>query len=559
MLDRLFDQVNAWLEKPNNVKRALALIVVFGGILRFYNPNWDGGYQGHPDEINIAKAAVKVHFFSHMDPEFYSYGGFIIYSMRAVAVLLHHLTGHETWVNDPWSMSVAGRLVVAACSTITIYFFYKLFEELINKKWGLYAALLCATTVGFIQYSHYAVSDAPLFMWLTILCYLSIRTSKNDQWFNWMLLGAASGMAIGTKTTAFAFLIIPSLTWLILFLKTKDKKLYRYGAVCAIATILAFLIISPYTIMNYEGYKAAMDLEQGIATGRYPKPFTLQFQGSPPYVLPFINLFWHMGVLMPLLGFVGAGYLLWSMYAKKRWLELLPIVITGAFVFLYIGQWYAKYIRYMVPVEVVLLITGVVFLYSLRTYVSQSSLYKWCIGIVALSSMLWTILYMPVWIRTNTKVVASDWLYTQMPNGGNVVAEAWDYVLPLNYRPQKPVKIRSYPIDAFEKDTDEKLFWTCKILAMGDYYAISSRRVYVTILHHRDQYPLMGKMYDRLFDGAIGYREVKRFTSYPGFGPFVLNDDASEETFQVYEHPVVRIFKNEKKLTEDEICKIIRG
>jgi hypothetical protein len=62
-----------------------------------------------------------------------------------------------------------------------------------------------------------------------------------------------------------------------------------------------------------------------------------------------------------------------------------------------------------------------------------------------------------------------------------------------------------------------------------------------------------------LFAGELGYTEVATFASPPRLGPLVWNDDGAEETFQVFDHPTVRVFRNEGRLSEGELRRLLSG
>ena len=49
------------------------------------------------------------------------------------------------------------------------------------------------------------------------------------------------------------------------------------------------------------------------------------------------------------------------------------------------------------------------------------------------------------------------------------------------------------------------------------------------------------------------YREVARFSSYPQIGNFVIPTDHAEETFQVFDHPTVIVFRNLDTLAPSHI------
>jgi len=72
-----------------------------------------------------------------------------------------------------------------------------------------------------------------------------------------------------------------------------------------------------------------------------------------------------------------------------------------------------------------------------------------------------------------------------------------------------------------------------------------------------EKYPITSRYYQLLFGGQLGYQKVAQFTSYPSLFGIKINDDKSEETFQVYDHPKVMIFKNKKKLNRNEIKNIL--
>ena len=72
-----------------------------------------------------------------------------------------------------------------------------------------------------------------------------------------------------------------------------------------------------------------------------------------------------------------------------------------------------------------------------------------------------------------------------------------------------------------------------------------------------EKYPLTSRYYQLLFSGQLGYTQIVRFTSYPSLLGIEINDDQSEETFQVYDHPKVLIFENTGRLDKEDLNKIL--
>jgi hypothetical protein len=58
-------------------------------------------------------------------------------------------------------------------------------------------------------------------------------------------------------------------------------------------------------------------------------------------------------------------------------------------------------------------------------------------------------------------------------------------------------------------------------------------------------YPLTNQYYKDLFSGQLGFEKIAEFTSYPTI-PFInvqIKDDSADESFTVYDHPKIIIFK----------------
>ncbi len=123
-----------------------------------------------------------------------------------------------------------------------------------------------------------------------------------------------------------------------------------------------------------------------------------------------------------------------------------------------------------------------------------------------------------------------------------------------------PIPDAAYPVQTYKlgviapttPDSPAKLSRMASELAGGEYLVIASRRWSGT-LPRLPNFRLMGRYYRLLFAGDLGYAPVATFQSSPRLGPLVFPDDSTEETFQVFDHPTVRIFRNIRHLTVDQI------
>ncbi|MFQ5452323.1 MAG: hypothetical protein ACE5DQ_02050, partial [Candidatus Paceibacterota bacterium] len=62
----------------------------------------------------------------------------------------------------------------------------------------------------------------------------------------------------------------------------------------------------------------------------------------------------------------------------------------------------------------------------------------------------------------------------------------------------------------------------------------------------KKKYPLLNDYYRKLFLGELGFTKVAEFTSYPRMFGFEFPDESAEETWTVFDHPVVRVYKRIK-------------
>lgn len=120
------------------------------------------------------------------------------------------------------------------------------------------------------------------------------------------------------------------------------------------------------------------------------------------------------------------------------------------------------------------------------------------------------------------------------------------------------------PLEVVEHDRPQKALYLADVLQKADYYTIATNRMYDALPRNEPLYWYTGQVYDALFDGSLGYRQLARFASFPRIGPFVLPDQVlpdmgllrwlneleAEEAFTVYDHPTIYVFQRENFSSE---------
>lgn len=508
----------------------LACLLVLGVYFRFYHLNWDEGHWFHPDERNIAMAVSRIQFPLHLNPEFFAYNGLWFYLVRLVGDFYHIFPKNLNWASSWEEVNTVSRFLSAVFSSLTLLFIYKVTKKLLHEKAALVALALSACTVGFIQYAHYGVTESVLAFYVVFLTWLCLIKK-------WYLTALVSGLAVGTKTSAASFLIIPFLFYLI----TEKFKLMRTINLLLIFCLTVF-ISTPYSFLSWNKFKESMAYESGVVSGRLQVPYNLSFLNTKPYLYSFQNLFWHLGPLLPLFGFLGLIYL------------PFPVLAFILAYFLYIGAWYTKFIRYLIPIYPVLIIAATLFLFQFKKHFSKLGLSL--IYFSLFFTFLWATAYLNIFKQESTRITASKWIYQNLPAGSTILTEHWDDRVPIGLAgftdDFKYVELTNYEPDSLSKIND-----LSNKLANADYVVMASRRLSGSIGNATQKYPFTSHYYQLMDEQKLGYQLVKRFSVYPQLGSFVINDDFAEETFQVYDHPVARVFQNVSRLDQAKIKALI--
>lgn len=132
-------------------------------------------------------------------------------------------------------------------------------------------------------------------------------------------------------------------------------------------------------------------------------------------------------------------------------------------------------------------------------------------------------------------------------------------------------------LELYWTDYQEKAARMAKALSQADYFYLSSNRQVGTVGRLPEVFPIAALFYQRLLgcsrreyipecyatakagerQGDLGFRLVKTFSSYPKLFGIEFNTQLADESFHVYDHPKVLIFKNEERFSAEEIQKRI--
>ncbi|MCL4339383.1 hypothetical protein M1271_06890 [Patescibacteria group bacterium] len=338
-------------------------------------------------------------------------------------------------------------------------------------------------------------------------------------------------------------------------------------------------------------------------------PPGVQWITTRPYIFPIKNfVFWGMGLpigLLTLTAFLWYNLIFFN--KLKNWRKSIRSASSGLilkkievskslqcdcdflffaalffvdYVFLYQGAQFVKAMRYFILIYP--FITVVTALFTTKIFSALHDKYKLSARILSLLTFAFIILiliypfsFVSIYARNNSRIDASNWIYQNIPPGSVVSSEHWDDGLPLSLDNKssglfyKTVEFPLYNPDSLEKWKD-----MTQRLQEVNYIFLSSNRLYGSIMTVPSRYPITNRYYTDLFNGTLGFEKIAEFTSRPNLPlPFIrlcltppfsrygivayksqncplsgisFVDDYADESFTVYDHPKVIIFKKIK-------------
>ena len=318
--------------------------------------------------------------------------------------------------------------------------------------------------------------------------------------------------------------------------------------------------------------------QSGMVRRIFDYPYTRQYVNTPDYWYHVQQLaVWGLGIPLGIAAWLGLPFGALRAAVRRRKSDILMISWVVLYFFI-VGSFQVKFLRYMLPITPFLILYGsqmVMAIVSRISVVGPKAATYARIGVAVLVGVtaFYALAYVSIYSRPHPATSASQWIRSNVPAGASILKEHWEEGLP-NLGQYKWAELPMY-----EDDTPQKTAQVSQMLAGADYLVFYSQRLYATIPRLKERYPVSSEYYRLLFSEAIGYRLVHFDTSYPGLLGVSLMDDTfsrpglptpyalqnfkpsaisidmgfADESFTVYDHPLVMIFKNEEHFSADAL------
>ncbi|NLV73737.1 MAG: hypothetical protein GXY52_03490 [Chloroflexi bacterium] len=599
----------------------LALIVALGAGLRLYNVDWDDGTHLHPDERFLTMVenglswptSLNQYWDTANNPlnPYNSTQGSYVYGLFPVAAA--KLAGEASGYTGYFGVHLAGRVLSALADIGSILLVFFIGRRLYSAKVGLLGAFLLSVSVLAIQNSHFFTVDNFTTFFVTLALYYAVRVAQGRSWRNLIALGFAFGMAASCKINTLSFLAVigPALLlrmqarkqsadttrrrWRLVVRLESPKAdapttpprptspLWRAALEMLVVLIVAFFtfrIVQPQAFMGpgffgltiNDKWVSDMAMISKLVSGQIDYPPSHQWTARTPIWYSFKNLvLWGQGLPLGLATWFGWGLMAWQLARRREWRHLLPW-IWMTLTFFYSSVQFVKTVRYLLPIYPTMALIaawGLSWLMA-RTRERLSVRTRWRIwqhrlawiaaGTVALGTLLWALAFCRIYTQPVTRITASRWMFANLPKGTALTWEEWDDPLPLSIDGHAVSELfNQIKTSPYGEDTPDKREELYSWLEQTEYIVLSSNRLYGSIPRLPMRYPMTTRYYEALFSGELGFDLYQTFTSRPGlFGIEIVDDDA-DETFTVYDHPKVLIFKKNASFSSERLRELFGG
>ncbi len=531
------------------------------------------------------------------DPQTHSYvyGTFPLFLAKGVSTIAGDDSYERTVI---W-----GRRITALFDLATVAVVFGLGTVILGRRAGLVGALLYALAVLPTQLAHFWTMDpyVTFFGAASLLCgALALRAGRQRAQVAWSLaLGLSIGLGLASKVTAWPLALAPFvLTLARIGLRDLPRLGLRWrGQAASIgghwmtdvsllclslgAALVVFRIAQPYAFAGphlwdlglSERWMSDIQREIDFQNGNVDFPPFVQFAGRTPVLGPVENMvLWGMGPALGVTAWVACITAVVVMFRRREVAFALPLAFAGA-VLAFQGPRFVAFMRYFEPMYPVLCVFagwGLVQVWSFargegrlpspvrwpaaRIRRAERPL-RWCSAgaavLVIAATAWWALAFQSLYSEEHPRIAASRWIDSNVAPGSSITGEVWDDTLPYEI-PGAPGGYRLIETEPYTTDSEEKVrelvygregAGANRGLNGADYVAISSNRVRDSVRRLPAEYPATIRYYELLDSGGLGFERVATFMAHPTFMGMSIDDSGAEESFTVYDHPEVRLYR----------------
>ncbi|HHS96734.1 MAG TPA: hypothetical protein ENK08_02370 [Chloroflexi bacterium] len=414
---------------------------------------------------------------------FFVYGTFPLFLTRGALDGLEKASeaGSLLVWKGPLDARAVGRALAALFDVGSVLFVFLAGRRLGSRWIGLLGALFYALSVLPIQQAHFYTVDAFANFFVAVTLYLAVRAAQTGGWASFLLAGITTGLGVACKISVWPLgllLGVAGLVWGGWYAPRTSAGSAPWESVTArvfaagVLSLVTFRLAQPYAFAGPGFFGLALNKQwvqnmaeiRSLMSGAVDTYPGHQWTNRTPLVFPWVNMvFWGLGLPLGLTawaawGSVGVKGFRWWVAARRkqdsaaqaeeskgeekapvsseplrRSLEppgreaaavgLVWVWATGYF--LYQGTQWVKSMRYLLPVYPAFALLAAWWVAHLWGGGRTKRRWGMAVGTVALvGAFLWSLAFSSVYARPHTRIVASRWIFENVPTAATVHLEA---------------------------------------------------------------------------------------------------------------------------------------
>ena len=556
---------------------------------------------------------------SPLNPHWFPLGSILIYVMVAFRFGVERFTDFSAL-----DMRYVGRPLSALADVGSVFMVYLLGRRMYGLGVGLLAAALTAVAVIHIQNSHfYRPETFSVFFTLASL-WAMLRMAERKRLRDSALLGLLLGLALAPKVNVLPLVIPLVLVYGYRVLDSVEgrwreispqdvQRLLPHGLLAAGVAVAVFFATAPYALLDFGAFVGDLATQANMARNAGLFPFTVQYIDTPPFIYQFQQTaIWGLGLPLGALAWAAIPFtavmVLTSSNTRRADLLVLAWVVPGLLI---VESFEVRFQRYLFPFMPVMILMAARMLTwlvhigkslaaspglggvgeargGIQTLLGGSPVahltVRWLpvflVVVVTGAAAFYALAFERVYAEDHPAVAASRWINEQVPQGTAIVSDNhWDEFIPDLYQ----YSVWQFPV--YDADTPEKMTSLAGHLAKAEYLVFYSNRPYGSVARDPDRFPFSNSYYQQLFQGALGYRLERSFTTHPELlgvsfqdDPFrraglprpipivpeessflTLNMGYADDNVVGYDHPRVLVFRNVEHISETTLRRYLAG
>ncbi len=439
----------------------LFILMLIGVFLRFYNLNWGAPYYFHPDERNIISSVTQLRFPDQTNPHFFAYGSIPIYTIYGIGVIQNIVTScfystlcpitkllvekqtplwNEINIVTFNDAILIARSISAFFSLLLIPLVFIIGKKVHTQKTGLLSAFFTVTSVGLLQYAHFATFELWLTFFSVLALYYSLKIAGDHHTGDILILGVLMGILVGIKISSLVLLPLPFLA--IFYGCFRDIKLVKKNlpilgktallfmaeALCLLLLgAIIFMITNPFVLLDVTSFQDSIDYEVSVANGSLIVFYNQLFRDTIPGIYQLFHVYPFL--INPLLTFLLIPTLLVTFFLSKKEKNTSLFFVFLTFMILFISQafLFVKWVRYMIPTLPFFYVMFSVVVMTISTNKKFAAYRKYLIfSLVSISSIYTFSYFVTVIAKEDTRLQAKTWIERFTSTNKKVLSESYD-------------------------------------------------------------------------------------------------------------------------------------